>query len=91
MPKLKIECKALSFQRNSGSALLLVVAIKKIEKLTFRVLLKGYLKPVCIAVVYFTKVDCSNTEITNVLIVFESRIVSLRPKAIAVIPFSKET
>ena len=42
VPKLIIECKALSFQRNSGLTLAvvvgwwLVVTIKKIEKLTFR-------------------------------------------------------
>ena len=42
VPKLKIECKGLSFQRNSGPTLAVVVGwwlvmtIKKIEKLTFR-------------------------------------------------------
>ena len=60
--KLKIECKGLSFQRNSGPALLLVVTIKKIEKLKFRVLIKGHLQPVCIAVVHFTEIICCNTE-----------------------------
>ena len=62
VPKLKIECKGLSFQRNSGPALLLVVTIKKIEKLAFRVLIKGHLQPVCTAVVHFTEIICCNTE-----------------------------
>ena len=62
VPKLKIECKGLSFQRNSGPALLLVVTINKIEKLKFRVLIKGHLQPVCIAVVHFTEIICCNTE-----------------------------
>ena len=84
MPKLKIECKGLSFRRNSGPALVVVVTIKKkIEKLTFRVLLRGHFQPVCNAVVHFNEVICCNTEITNVLIVFENRIVSSQPKAIA--------
>ena len=44
------------------------------------------------AVVHFTEIICCNTEITNVLIVFENRIVSsqYRQKQ-AVIPFLKET
>ena len=47
-------------------------------------LLKGRLpQPVCIAVVHFNEVICCNTEIANVLIVFENRIVSSQPKAIA--------
>ena len=33
--KLKIECKGLSVQKNSGPALLVVVTIKKIEGLRF--------------------------------------------------------
>ena len=37
----------------------------------------------CIAVVQFNEVNCCNMEITNVLIVFENRIVSSQPKAIA--------
>ena len=37
----------------------------------------------CIAVVHFNEVNCCNMEITNVLIVFENRIVSSQPKAIA--------
>ena len=36
----------------------------------------------CIAVVHFTEINCCNTKITNVLIVFEDRIVSLQPKEI---------
>ena len=34
--------------------------------------LKGHLPPVCIVVVHFTEIICCNTEITNVLIVFEN-------------------
>ena len=37
----------------------------------------------CIAVVHFNEVNCCNMEITNVLIVFENRIVSSQPNAIA--------
>ena len=37
----------------------------------------------CVAVVHFTEIICCNTKITNVLIVFEDRIVSLQAKAIA--------
>ena len=37
----------------------------------------------CIAVVHFNEVNCCNTEITNVLIVFENRIVPSQPKATA--------
>ena len=40
-------------------------------------LLKGHLRPVCIAVVHFTEIICCNTEITNVISVFDNRIVSL--------------
>ena len=42
--------------------------------------LKGHLQPVGIAVVHFTEIICCNTKITNVLIVFEDRIVSSQPK-----------
>ena len=45
--------------------------------------LKGRLQTASIAVVHFTEIICCNTEITNVLIVFENRIVSSQPKAIA--------
>ena len=45
--------------------------------------LKGRLQTVSIAVVPFTEIICCNTEITNVLIVFENRIVYSQPKAIA--------
>ena len=45
--------------------------------------LKGHLQTVCVAVVHLTEIICCNTEITNVLIVFENRIVSSQPKAIA--------
>ena len=45
--------------------------------------LKGHLEPVCIAVAHFTEIICCNTKITNVLIVFENRIVSSQPKATA--------
>ena len=46
--------------------------------------LKGHLiQSECIAVVHFTEIICCNTEIKNVLIVFENRIVSSQPKAIA--------
>ena len=34
------------------------------------------LLPVCIALMHFTEIICCHTEITNVLIVFENRIVS---------------
>ena len=44
---------------------------------------KGHLQPVCIAVVHFTEIICCNTEIMNVLIVFENRKVSLQAWAIA--------
>ena len=37
----------------------------------------------CIAVVHFNEIICCNTEVTNVLIVFENRIISLQPKQIA--------
>ena len=37
----------------------------------------------CIAVVHFIEIICCNTEVTNILIVFENRIVSSQPKAIA--------
>ena len=37
-------------------------------------LLKGHLQPVCIAVVHFTEIICCNTEITNVISVFDNRI-----------------
>ena len=36
-----------------------------------------------IAVVHFTEIICCYTEITNVLIVFENRIVSSQPKEMA--------
>ena len=36
----------------------------------------------CIAVVHFAEIICCNTKITNVLIVFENRIVSSQPKEI---------
>ena len=36
----------------------------------------------CITVVHFTEIICCNTKITNVLIVFEDRIVSSQPKKI---------
>ena len=45
--------------------------------------LKGHLQTECIAVVHFTEIICCNTEIINVLIVFENRIVSSQPKTIA--------
>ena len=45
--------------------------------------LKGHLQTVCVAVVHLTEIICCNTEITNVLIVFENRIVSSQPKEIA--------
>ena len=37
----------------------------------------------CIAVVHFSEIICCNTEIANVLIVFENRIVSVQLKATA--------
>ena len=37
---------------------------------------KGHLQPVCIVVVHFTEIICCNTEIMNVLVVFENRNVS---------------
>ena len=37
----------------------------------------------CIVVVHLTEIICCNAEITNVLIVFENRIVSSQPKEIA--------
>ena len=43
----------------------------------------GHLPSVCIAVVHFIEIICCNTEVTNILIVFENRIVSSQPKAIA--------
>ena len=43
----------------------------------------GHLQSECIAVVHFTEIICCNTEITNVLIMFENRIVPSQPKAIA--------
>ena len=45
--------------------------------------LKGHLQTECFAVVHFTEIICCNREITNVLIVFENRIVSSQPKTIA--------
>lgn len=39
--------------------------------------LKGYLQPVCIAVVLFTEIICRNTEITTVISVFDNRIISM--------------
>ena len=39
--------------------------------------LKGHLQPACIAVVHFTEIFCCNTEITNVISVFDNRIVSM--------------
>jgi len=48
-----------------------------------RITFKGHLQPLCITVVHFTEIICCNTEITNVLIVFENRIISSQPKAIA--------
>ena len=47
------------------------------------VFLKGHFQPVYIAVVHFTEIICCYTEITNVLIVFENRIVSSQPKEMA--------
>ena len=50
----------------------------------FRIVLKGHLQPaVCTAVVHLTEIICCNAETTNVLIVFENRIVSSQPKEIA--------
>ena len=43
----------------------------------------GHLPSVCIAVVHFIEIICCNTEVTNILIVFENQIVSSQPKAIA--------
>ena len=40
-------------------------------------ILKGHLQAVCIAVVHFTEIVCCNTEITNVISVFDNRIVSM--------------
>ena len=37
----------------------------------------------CIAVVHLNEIICCNTEVTNVLIVFENRIISSQPKQIA--------
>ena len=42
-----------------------------------RSFLKGHLQPVCIAVVHFTEIICCNTEITNVISVFDNRIASV--------------
>ena len=39
--------------------------------------LKGQLQPVCTAVVHFTEINCCNIEFTNVIFVFENRIVSM--------------
>ena len=44
---------------------------------------KGHLQAVCIAAVHLTEIICCNTEITNVMIVFENRIVFSQPKAIS--------
>ena len=40
-------------------------------------ILNEHLQPVYIAVVHFTKIICCNTEITNVISVFDNRIVSM--------------
>ena len=37
-------------------------------------------KQFCIVVVHFTEIICCNTEIMNILILFENRIVSSQPK-----------
>ena len=42
-----------------------------------RSLLKAHVQPVCIAVVHFTEIICCNTEITNVISVFDNRIASV--------------
>ena len=40
-----------------------------------RAILKGHLQPVCIAAVNFTKIIWCNTEVTNVISVFDNKIV----------------
>ena len=37
----------------------------------------GHLQPLCISVVLFTEIICCNTEITNVISVFDNRIVCM--------------
>ena len=39
--------------------------------------LKGHLQPACIAVMHFTEIICCNTENTNVISVFDNRILSM--------------
>ena len=53
---------------NGGNKQILLLLLK---------LLKGHLQPVCIAVVHFTEIICCNTENTNVISVFDNRIVSM--------------
>ena len=43
----------------------------------FQAILKGHLQPGCIAVVHFTEIICCNTEITNMISVFDNKIVSM--------------
>jgi len=43
----------------------------------FQAILQGHLQPVCIAVVHFTEIIWCNTEITNVISVFDNKIVSM--------------
>ena len=43
----------------------------------FQAILKGHLQPVCTAVVHFTKTVWCTTEITNMISVFDNKIVSM--------------
>ena len=43
----------------------------------FKAILEWHLQPVCIAVLHFTEIICCNTEITNMISVFDNKIVSM--------------